>query len=72
MGQSKSGKPKTHKGLKKRIRVTARGKVKRGKAYRGHLLSGRPSKQMRKLKRGAILGKADTKRTLEKLGLGSA
>lgn len=65
-------KPKTHKGLKKRVRVTARGKVKRKKSFRGHLLSSRPSKRMRKLKRSATMRKSDTKRTLEKLGLGTA
>ena len=72
MGTSKSGKPKTHKGLKKRVRVTARGKVKRSRSFRGHLLSGRPSKRLRKLRRGAIMTASDTKRALEKLGMGTA
>ena len=65
-------KPKTHKGLKKRVRVTGRGKVKRKQAFRGHLLSSRPSKRRRRLRRTVILTTRDAKRTLEKLGLGAA
>lgn len=59
---------KTHKGLAKRVKVTARGKVKRRQAFTGHLLSGRPSKQRRRLRRALVLGKANTKRVLQKLG----
>ena len=32
-------KQKTHKGLTKRVKVTAKGKVKRKKSFKGHLLS---------------------------------
>ncbi len=65
-------KPKTHKGLRKRIRVTGRGKVKRKKAFRGHLLSSRSSKRRRRLRRTVVLTTRDARRTLEKLGLGTA
>lgn len=61
-------KQKTHKGLAKRVKVTATGKVKRSKSYRGHLLSSRSSKRLRRLRRGAILPKADERKTLEALG----
>ena len=32
---------KTHKGLKKRVTVSAKGKISRQKAGKGHLLSGK-------------------------------
>jgi large subunit ribosomal protein L35 len=72
MGASKSGKPKTHKGLKKRVRVTGSGKVTRKQSFRGHLLSSRSSKRLRKLRRTVTLSPSDIKRTIEKLGLGTA
>lgn len=44
---------KTHKGLKKRIKVTAKGKVKRSKPGKSHLMSGKSGRlkgHMRKKK----------------------
>lgn len=40
-------KQKTRKGVKKRFRVTASGKVKHRKANRGHLKSGKSPKRKR-------------------------
>jgi large subunit ribosomal protein L35 len=40
-------KQKTRKGVKKRFRVTAKGKVKHRKANRGHLKSGKAPKRKR-------------------------
>jgi large subunit ribosomal protein L35 len=45
---------KTHKGSKKRFRVTARGKLKRRKAGKRHLLSHKPGKRKRHL-RGSVI-----------------
>jgi len=64
-------KPKTHKGLKKRVKVTGTGRVKRKQSFRGHLLSSRSSKRLRKLRRSVLLAKADEKRTLEMLAHGA-
>lgn len=61
-------KMKTHKGLAKRVKVTARRKVKRRKAFTGHLLSNRPARRLRRLKRSALMPKADTRKTLILLG----
>ena len=61
-------KQKTHKGLAKRVKVTGKGKVKRRQSFTGHLMSGRPSKQRRRLRQAAMMGKTDTKRALEMLG----
>ncbi len=48
-------KQKTHKGLKKRVKVTAKGKVKRRNAFTGHLMSSRPAKRLRRLRKSAIV-----------------
>jgi large subunit ribosomal protein L35 len=47
-------KGKTHKGLAKRVKVTAKRKVKRHKAGTGHLLSGKNAKQRRRLRQTAL------------------
>ena len=61
-------KMKTHKGLGKRVKVTARGKVKRRKAFTGHLLSSRPGRRLRRLKKAALMPKADARKVLFVLG----
>ena len=48
-------KPKTHKGLKKRVRVTASGKVKHKRAFSGHLMSGKSGRRCRRLRKAAVL-----------------
>jgi len=47
---------KTHKGMKKRYKLTASGKAKHRKAFRGHLLGGKPSKRKRHLRQDAVVG----------------
>ncbi len=42
-------KQKTHKGLAKRIKVTANGKVKHRRAGSGHLMSSKNAKRRRRL-----------------------
>lgn len=59
---------KTHKGLKKRVKVTASGKIVRKKANKGHLMSSKSGKRRRKLGRSTTISKADTKNTLRLLG----
>jgi large subunit ribosomal protein L35 len=43
-------KMKTHKGSKKRFRITAKGKLKRAQAGKKHLLSGKTGKRKRHLR----------------------
>jgi len=45
-----AGKGKTHKGLKKRIKLTANGKILRKRAGKSHLLSHKSGKQLRRLR----------------------
>ncbi|MBN1443621.1 MAG: 50S ribosomal protein L35 [Planctomycetes bacterium] len=58
---------KTHKGTKKRFRLTGRGKVKRWRAGKRHLLSGKSGKRLRHLRRSAICHASDQKRLSELL-----
>ncbi|HHT9125717.1 MAG TPA: 50S ribosomal protein L35 [Candidatus Brocadiia bacterium] len=46
---------KTHKGIKKRVKVTAGGKLKREKAFGGHLMSGKSGKRCRHLRKKAFI-----------------
>jgi len=59
---------KPHKGLKKRVKITANGKVLRKKANKGHLMSTKPGKRRRKLGRSTTISKADIKNTRRLLG----
>ncbi|MGI8499001.1 MAG: 50S ribosomal protein L35 [Gemmatimonadaceae bacterium] len=56
-------KMKTHKGAKKRFTVTATGKVKRGHAFKSHILTKMSSKRKRNLRRPDLIAtKGDSKR----------
>ena len=48
-------KMKTHKGMKKRVKVTAKGKIKFPKHNKGHLLSGKSGNRKRKLRQKKVL-----------------
>lgn len=48
-------KQKTHKGLNKRIKITATGKVKRKRTGSGHLMSGKDAKRRRRVSSSTIV-----------------
>lgn len=48
-------KQKTHKGLSKRVKLTASGKVKRKKSFGSHLMSTKNAKRRRRIGGSAIL-----------------
>ncbi len=50
---------KTHRGAAKRFGVTKSGKVKRGKAYRSHILNKKSTKRKRHLRKGGYLSAAN-------------
>jgi large subunit ribosomal protein L35 len=52
---------KTHKGLKKRIRVGARGTVKRSRAGKSHLMSGKSGRRRSHLRKKKGVSPALTK-----------
>ncbi len=61
-------KMKTHSGIKKRIKVTGRGKLMRQKANRRHLLEHKPSTRTRRLDGTTEVSAADRQRTRKLLG----
>lgn len=46
---------KTHRGAAKRFKVTGSGKIKRYRACRSHLLTGKPAKRMRNLRKSDLV-----------------
>ena len=61
-------KQKTHKGLSKRVKVTAKGRVLRKRAGAGHLMSGKNAKRRRRVSGSAILAGAMAKAAKTHLG----
>jgi len=61
-------KQKTHKGLSKRVKVTATGKVKTKRSGSGHLMSGKNAKRRRRVSSSAIMTSAMAKTAKVKLG----
>ena len=61
-------KHKTHKGLTKRVKVTARGKVKAHKSYAGHLMSGKNAKRRRRVGNAFTISPIFAEIMKEKLG----
>lgn len=60
-------KMKTHKGAKKRFSVTARGKVRRLKAYKSHILTKKTAKRKRRLRRSAFIKTSGEAKVLKRL-----
>lgn len=53
---------KTLRGAAKRFRVTGTGKIKRAKAAKGHLLTGKSAARKRTLRRPGLVSAADARR----------
>ncbi len=52
-------KMKTHRGAAKRFSLTAKGKIKRSKAYSSHILTKKTTKRKRNLRKSTLLDKSD-------------
>jgi large subunit ribosomal protein L35 len=50
---------KTRRSAAKRVRLTAKGKVRRAQAFRSHLMSHRRRKRKRQLRRKELVSRAD-------------
>ena len=61
-------KQKTHKGLKKRVKITATGKVMHKRAGAGHLMSTKNAKRRRRLRNDAMMGPGEANRIKRALG----
>jgi len=59
IGREAVPKIKTHKGAKKRFRVTASGKIKRGHSHARHILTKKTAKRKRKLDQNVLVSPAD-------------
>lgn len=57
---------KTHSGAKKRFNLTKTGKVKVAKAFKSHILTKKPTKRTRNLRKAAYLTNTEG-RTMKKL-----
>ena len=57
---------KTHRAAAKRFSLTKTGKVKRGSAFRSHILNKKTTKRKRNLRKGAYASSANLK-TIKKL-----
>lgn len=61
-------KMKTHKSTAKRVKVTSKGKLMRGKAFKSHILTKKSPKRIRGFRQEAPVSAADTKMVNRKLG----
>ena len=62
-------KMKTDSGAKKRIKVTGTGRLRRGKAFRGHLMEKKSSVRARRLGRATDIAPGQEKNVKKLLGL---
>jgi large subunit ribosomal protein L35 len=61
---------KTHRGARKRFKITATGKIKRMHSGKRHLLGTKKPGRMRKLKKLTLVSKADMLKTKQMLPYG--
>ena len=60
---------KTRKGVAKRFKKTASGKLKRSHAYKGHILTKKTTKRKRGLRHAGLVHKADEHRMKKMMGM---
>jgi large subunit ribosomal protein L35 len=63
-------KMKTHKGTAKRFKLTGTGKIKRGNAFKSHILEKKSPKRKRGFAEPSLVDKADVKVIKKNLGIG--
>ena len=61
-------KMKSNSGAKKRFKLTAKGRVKRQKAYRSHILTKKSPKRKRNLRQATLVDSADEARVKKLIG----
>lgn len=55
-------KQKTKRGAAKRFKLTGRGRVRRARAYKSHILTKKTAKRKRRLRQTTLVAKADERR----------
>ena len=63
-------KMRTHKGTAKRFKLTGTGKIKRGNAFKSHILEKKSPKRKRGFASPSLVDKADVKVIKKNLGIG--
>ncbi len=58
---------KTRRGAAKRFKETASGEIRRGRANKSHLLTGKSRKRKRRLRQETLVSSADTARVRRQL-----
>ena len=53
---------KTHKGAAKRFKFTSKGRIRRNRAYAGHLFISKSSKRKRRLRQSTLVDPSNEKR----------
>ncbi len=61
-------KMKTNRSAAKRLRLTGSGRVKRSKAFTGHLFTAKSPKRLRNLRKGTMVAPSDEARARRMLG----
>ena len=61
-------KMKTHRGVLKRVKITASGKIKRKHAFTGHLMTSKNSKRKRHLNKAAYITGGQARNIMAILG----
>jgi large subunit ribosomal protein L35 len=61
-------KMKTNRGAAKRFKRTGSGKIKRGHAYKSHILTSKSRKRKRNLRKSGLIAKSDLRRVSQLLG----
>jgi large subunit ribosomal protein L35 len=60
-------KMKSHKGARKRFKVTGSGEVKRGRAFKSHILTKKTSKRKRNLRRAGLIATNGEQKRIKRL-----
>ena len=56
---------KTHRGAAKRFSLTKSGKIKRGKAFKSHILTKKTTKRLRGLRKAGYIADCEAKKVRE-------
>ena len=59
---------KTHSGAKKRFKLTKNGKIKRGHAFRSHILTKKSQKRIRGFRQETVLAPSDVHTVSQRMG----
>jgi large subunit ribosomal protein L35 len=60
-------KMKSHKGARKRFKLTGTGKVSRRRAFKSHILTKKTSKRKRRLRRSALIATRGEAKVIKRL-----